>query len=1140
MATSVKDKLVTVEGLKAAYDKLNKAVGTAKMDASVYDPQGKRQDVFKFAADISAANANVVQSDVNSLRITIGNLNTALLAAQAELFGSHTFEDNGATYTYENLADAINGVAAVARAYTNTALTLHKAFTIEVVDSINFDQPGSEFTFYLVPNESGTGFDKFWWVTDANTGEQMWDSFGSATTMVVNQLPEVGASSVDYVLNTGSGYVYYKWIGGKWELIAGSMAEVLNTLPEVGNELTDYYVMNDSGAYVHYRWMKNSENEFDFMPVGSDSYTKEEIDEKIRNIVDLNNDLSQMRINIGTNSTNIASLSTLFDRLQNQVDSIDTEGKTYRAELTNEGDRYTYSLIEVEKDEETVVSQFVLPATGGTGGGSSSATTLVVDKITPSPLIITTTDTPILEIDYSSVDGDGSEVDGSYVLKQGSTVVMSGTLVQGRNSFDVSDFCSVGTQKFTLTVTDEGGSVNVKTWTVQIVDVRIESSFNDRYVNNIGRTVSFTYTPYGSVSKVVHFKLDGEEIDTVTTSASGTLQSYAISPQSHGSHLLEVWITATVSGIPVETTHIFKDIIWYDENQVTPVVGCIYRNDYYGEVTAKQYNTTLIQYNVYDPTTSSPKVILMDNDEVVSENVLTSNLNSWNYKTEEIGTHVLKIICGNVSYLPNGNIDEEHSRYSMVTIVMNIVELGIDVNPVSGNLEMDFNPTGITNTSNNKLWTNGKVHLTVSDNFDWTNGGYKVDKDNNTYFCVKAGTRAYFDYKLFDGGLNSNPSVLGAEMKVIFKTENVQDANATWLSNVETTTLTVDGQEIVNEVGIQMNVHEGWLKTNNALSEGETEGGVAATNTYLYMPYSEDDVIEMDINIGNIVKNDEEEEESDSSTKQAFIMGYEDGVPTKAFVYNQTDRLYQYDPKPFAIGSDYCDVRIYRMKVYSASLSTEDVMRNFIADSMDSDTMLARYNRNAIYYNSETREFTPYSSEGKLSPEKLAEACPQLKVLKLDCPIFTKNKKTFVEHSSLECIHKGGDPILDNWKFFNGYHSGQGTTSDNYGDSGRNVDFIFSADGIHKVSDKQALTAGYVSSLVLGYNTESATTYTCKDGTDIDDPCRVTLTRSSFPTNYMNFKVNIASSENANNALLQKRYNDYLPYISPAKNVIIV
>lgn len=1139
MATETKDKLVTVGGLKTAYDALNKSIGNAKMDVSVYDPQGKHTDVFKYAADVSAAHANVVQSNVDSLKTTVGNLNTLITAQQAELVEARQFTDNGASYSYDSLTEAISGVAAVARAYTNTALTLHKAFTIEIVDSINFDEPGTEFTFYLIPNESGTGFDKFWWVTDANTGEQMWDSFGSATTMVVETLPEVGASDVDYILNTGSGYVYYKWINRHWEVIAGSMAEVDDVLPETGNELTDYYVKNESGSYIHYRWILNdSTGEYEFVAVGSDSYTKEEIDEKIRNIVDINNDLSQMRVNISSNATNIASLNTMFDRLQAQVDGIDTEGKSYNATLSAEGTTYTFSLIEIENGQETVVSQFVLPATGGSG--SNPTTTLTVDKITASPLIITTNDSPILEIDYSSVDADGAEVDGSYVLKMGSSIVMSGNLVQGRNKFDVSEYCAVGTQKFTLTVTDDGGSVAVKTWTVQIVDVRIESAYNDRYTNPIGRDVSFTYTPYGSISKTVHFKLDGVEIDTVVTSASGTLQSYSVPAKSHGTHLLEVWITAEVSGIPVETAHIYKDIIWYDENQTLPVIGCSYRYDYYGNVDARQYDTTAIVYNVYDPATSTPNVILKDNSTVVSENTLTTNQNTWNYKTDIIGEHTLEIICGDIMYTSDGEIDEAHSRYTSVTIIVMVKELGIDVSPVSGNLELDFNPTGITNTSANRLWTNGKYNLSVSDNFDWSNGGYKTevveikDKNGNVidrryrdYFCIKAGTRAYFDYKLFDGGLSANPSLLGAEMKIIFMTENVQDANAVWLSNVETTVAEVDGEQITTEMGIQMNVHNGWLKTNNALSSGESESGVAATNTYLYMPYSEEDVIEMDINIDTI--------DRDASGANAFVMGYEDGVPAKAFVYDSTDRLYQYTPQPFVIGSDYCDVRIYRMKIYSASLSTEDVMRNFIADAMDSDTMLERYNRNSIYYNNETGEFTPYSSEGTLSPEKLAEACPNIKILKLDCPTFTKNKKTFIRNSTLECIHKAGDPILDNWKFINGYHSGQGTTSDNYGNSGRNVDFIFSADGIHKVSDKVAVEEGYISSLTLGYNSESAVTYTCNDGTDINDKCRITLTRDSFPTNFMNFKVNIASSENANNALLQKRYNDFLPYISPAK-----
>ena len=803
-----------------------------------------------------------------------------------------------------------------------------------------------------------------------------------------------------------------------------------------------------------------------------ETYNKEEIDNALDNVsVDLTGYATETYVNtktdgmsssIATNTNSIASINKNIEEINQSIESIDksprvTYDATYGDVELDDGStaEYMFTLWKTESGVREVQDRFQILGGGGSSGSSVVLRIAYVEGYT-TPLVSTVDERVVVKYNFSGEDSAGdTNLDGIASWKVGNRVVATEDVATGECEFDLTEYVTVGDNKVVLTITHATGAVATKAWTVKVVDVRLESTFDDSKINLANEPVVFTFTPYGGVNKTIHFLLDGEEISSKTSSAAaaGLSDSYTISAKEHGTHLFEVYMTADINGKTVESNHIVKDIIWYDESSNIPVIGCTQQ-----EFTVRQYETMNISYTVYDPSTETPSVSLKstyvdENGETVEEyssNItMSSNTAVWQYKTEVIGEHTLTITC----------------KDTVKVLKATVVELGIEVSPITAGLVFDFNPIGYSNDDENRLWSNGDIAMTVSDNFDWINGGYQIDKNGDQCFCIKAGTSAEIDYELFGDDAKSN----GKQLKLIFRTENVSDSNTTFLSCVSDAT--GEGKNI----GIEMKAQE---------------AKIYAKEDSLPLPYAEEEVIEFEFNI------------TASTETIPMVMGYEDGVSTRPMVYDDTHDFQQYQGyrMPISLGSDDCDLYIYRFKVYNKSLSDKDILNNFIADARSAEEMIERYDRNQIY------------KEGILDPDYLAEVCPDLRIIKLEVPHFTADKDDKVYdkniQSIVECIYKNGDPIYDNWVAYDIVHSGQGTSSNNYGASGRNLDLILK-------SYKDYGNSPYI---ILG------------DGSRVN---KISLTRESIPTNYFNVKVNIASSENANNALFAKRYNQYNPYNRP-------
>ena len=788
----------------------------------------------------------------------------------------------------------------------------------------------------------------------------------------------------------------------------------------------------------------------------TETYSKEEVDNALKNVSlegyatekYVDDKVSPLSSSIATNAENISSLSTTVGDLQTTVNSIDTSPRlTYDIEYNDVenpdvGENvFVFYEIENEGEEnEKKEAKKKFTIVGGSGGGATSSS-LKIGYVTTSPLVVTTNDKAIIKYTFSGTDSSGDAItEGIATWKIAGRVIATNTAINGENEFDVTDYISVGTQKINLSIVDEAGSLVTKTWTVQKIDVRLESTFNDKLTYPIGK-ISFDYTPYGAISKDIHFVLDDKEIGKITTASSGIPMAYELPVQEHGSHLLEVYMTAEINGNTIESNHIVKDIIWYDSTSSIPVISTVYQ-----DFTARQYDATNIEYTVYDPTTESPTVEIAIDGNVVSTPTLDKATNIYSFKTDVVGKHTITITCGE----------------AVKTLTANITKLDINITPVTAGLVFDFNPSGKSNNDVDRVWSSDTVSMAVSDNFDWVNGGYQYDENGDQYFCIKAGTSATIDYQLFADDAKKN----GKEMKLVFKTTNVAKPDATFLSCMDNTTGT-------DHIGIEMGVHEAFIY------------GQAGK---LDLAYSEEDIIEFEFNINK----------SDTTGGNIpMVMGYEDGVSTRPMVYDESYNFTQNTPKVISLGSSDCDLHIYRFKVYNTSLSDRGILNNFIADARNAEEMISRYDRNQIY-----------DENQNLDPDVLAEKCPWLRVYVVSAPYFTNNKSDKVPNTTIRQIYKGGDPILDNWTCYDCSHSGQGTSSNNYGAAGRNLDFIMNKSQIEGVTPY----------FKLG------------DGTETD---KITLTRTSVPVAYLNAKVNIASSNNMTNAMLANRYNEFKPYSRP-------
>lgn len=523
-----------------------------------------------------------------------------------------------------------------------------------------------------------------------------------------------------------------------------------------------------------------------------------------------------------------------------------------------------------------------LAGSGGMGGGGSGAvsiTTITNPEVTTSLGVKTE-----LEFEWSSeADGNGTlqiYVDGD--LKK-TTLAKQGIV-----KVDITNYVSMATDYLVrLVIEDAFGSKRALNYQVSVINLIVNSTFDQTQAYT--GTITYRYTPFGSVSKTMHFVLDGVE-KTQVVETSGREQTLEIKDLTHGVHTLKVYATATFGDTTIPSNELNYKFAYYQEGNSEPII-VIFNNE---NETFEEGQTVKINYLVYTATSETTDITLHLNDRF--ENLTVDRQPKvWSINDYIVGLNTIAIAVQGLDV----------SNPINKTLAFNITAATITIKPFETGLQLYLaSDTKSNEISSRNEWTYNNITTTFN-NFNFVSDGWLPDNNNIVGLKMTGDANIEINFQPFA----DDPKANGKTIELEFATSNVTNFDATVINIM------------ANNRGILVKPNEIFLKS---------------TGKEVSTRFKEEEHIRVSMVI-------------ESSTSNKFISTYINGVLSGIDVYGGDDNFQQTTPVNIKAGSTECDLTLYKIRVYNTQLTASNILDNYIADNSNYDEKTKIYRRNQIY-----------------------------------------------------------------------------------------------------------------------------------------------------------------------------------------------
>ena len=523
--------------------------------------------------------------------------------------------------------------------------------------------------------------------------------------------------------------------------------------------------------------------------------------------------------------------------------------------------------------------------TGGSGAGAGYTYTITIMNMLESRVItVAEGEKVVLKFNYSSVDEENMD-DGPGLgqVLVGGVVRMPFSANQGPNEIDVTEFLAAGANNVTIRISNSENNSKPLAYTITVAAVSLASSF-DASVPYSGSIV-FPYTPTGLAEKTMHFELDGKEIGTAVVTSSGRQQSYTIPPQGHGSHVLRVWFTCTISGVTVSSNILYYSIICTVFGDNTPIIAVTSP-----PLSGVEQNSNIVKrYRVYNPQSLTSSITLEVDGNVVASLNVDRTEQTWTYRADEVGQITQVIRCGDV----------------YISWTQTITESSIKVEAEAEALALYLTSYGRSNEEDNPgVWENNGYEAEFT-GFNFVSDGWVSDEEDNTVLRLLGDARLSIPYKMFADDFRTTGKTLEFELA----TRDVIDYDA--------------------EVFTCWSGDRGFKITARQLI-------LASEQSKLNSLYKENEHIRVTFVV-------------QKRSEHRLLLCYINGIMSGAAQYPDNDDFSQAVPVGISVGSNDCTIDIYTIRAYDNSLTRYQVLDNWIADTRSSAERQERFRRNDVY-----------------------------------------------------------------------------------------------------------------------------------------------------------------------------------------------